>query len=268
MPYATVNNARIYFETEGKGPSLVLVAGYSCDLTFWDLVREELASHFTLVLLDNRCCGKSDYFEGHLTIEQMALDVAALIDHLHLEKAHVLGHSMGGAIVQALAFHHPDKVFSAIISHSLFNVYPITASALRFYVRLVKEGAPLRTQIEAMLPWLCSNNFLSKDQNRETFIALNEKNHRPVFPIGIEKQLEAIAAFNPFKWYQKISLPTLILCGEEDLLCPLKDSQTLAKEIPGAKLHVFLKQGHLTPIEEPHEFCQAVIPFLKKFHEF
>lgn len=262
MPFTQLRHGRLYYEIEGKGPPLVLISGFTCDRTFWDLIRHDLAKHFSLLLPDNRCSGQSESSEASITIEEMADDISEMIDRLQLHRPFVLGHSMGGAIVQALAYRHPTKIAAAIISHSLVKVHPITATVLELHTWLVKEQTSIRTRTKAMMPWLCSNEFLSDARNCEAFISANEKSPFPMTTHNLEKQFEAISKFNPNPWLEQITIPSFIFCGEEDLLCPLKDSQMLAKKIPNATLHIFAKQAHLTPMETPQIYGRAIIDTL------
>jgi pimeloyl-ACP methyl ester carboxylesterase len=99
-----------YYEEAGSGEPLVLICGLSADLTVWRLLLPELAKHFRVVSLDNRGAGRSSAPDEPYTIQGMADDAIALLDHLQIAAANVLGWSMGGVIAQSIALARPEMV--------------------------------------------------------------------------------------------------------------------------------------------------------------
>ena len=109
----------LYYEAHGQGEPLVLIpgTGFSCEA--WKPFQlPRLSQALRIILHDPRGCGRSTRLQGSCTIDQMACDVAALLDHLEIDSAHVLGHSMGGRIALALALNFPRKVRSLILASS------------------------------------------------------------------------------------------------------------------------------------------------------
>lgn len=261
MPYASVNSCRLYYEVEGKGPPLVLVAGYNCDLGFWAGVREELARHFQLILFDNRGFGKSECPHKSFTLEEMGEDVLHLIEKLGLKRPHILGHSMGGAIAQAIAYQHPAKIGRTIFAQTLSKFRPAPRAALLSQLHLYQDKVSLRRIAEVTLPWLFSESLLEKDDFCQTFIQFQEQN--PPRVDGLSLQLEALFQFDSRPWCSKITTHPLILSSDEDRFCPLQDAEWMAAKIPHAKLHIFQGVGHVALIERPTEFCQIVTHFLQ-----
>lgn len=259
MPYAKANGIRIYFERVGKGHPLLLIGDCSSDISWWEPVRKHLSRRFDLILFDNRGSGRTTRPQTSFTLEQMAKDTLALIDHLQLSKPHILGQSMGGAIAQILAYRHPEKIGKVILSQTYLKLRPVPEAA----IRATLHKAPLRQRIKASMPWLFSNRFMADKKKREAFIHKIMTNaHATPLPSQI-KQLNAAARFNSTSWYRKIASPTLVLAGDEDSLCPLYESLALASGIPNAKFHVFPRISHNAPHEIPDTFSQQILKFLQ-----
>ena len=114
MPHCVAARARIHYEVDGEGEPLVLIAGTAFDLSFWDDLLPELRG-FRVLRLDNRGAGLSDAPDEAFSIEQMADDVAAVMDAAGMPSAHVYGISMGGLIAQELAIRYPERVLSLVL---------------------------------------------------------------------------------------------------------------------------------------------------------
>jgi pimeloyl-ACP methyl ester carboxylesterase len=263
MPYATVNHLKMYYEIEGKGHPLILIQGYTSDLSSWDFVRRELSRHFQLLLFDNRGAGRTECPDSPFSIDQMALDTIELSRHLGLKKPHVLGHSMGGMIAQSIAFHYPSEVGKSIFSQTRIKLTASSISLMETLLELRESGLPSKMLTKIMMPWLLSNTFLGNRKLCEQFIERREQFKYPISLNGHKKQLVALKHFDSSSWYQKIRTETLILCGEEDLLCPPQDSYLLEKGIPSSKIYVFKHLGHMSQFERPEEFCSILLQFLK-----
>jgi pimeloyl-ACP methyl ester carboxylesterase len=123
LPKIKVNDLEVYYEVQGEGNPLVLIAGYSGTSQWWKEITpilEDLSKHYKTIAFDNRGAGRSSAPPGDYSIRKMADDVAGLLDALHIPRAHVLGYSMGGMIAQELAINHPGKVGRLILA----STYP------------------------------------------------------------------------------------------------------------------------------------------------
>jgi len=248
----------------GRAPPLVLIAGYSCDLSVWELVRKELARHFSLVLLDNRCIGRSECPSGPFTIEDMAKDTLDLIESLGLERPHVLGHSMGGAVAQMMARQQGGRIGKLVLAHPSIRSTPVGVAVLRSGLELLKAGVPMRLRAQVMMPWIFSNSFMANHEACEMVIKNMEQDLHPPTLEALKRQYEALVAFDSTPWQAQIRSPTLVLIGDEDLVCPPMESRRLVERVPNGQLHCFEGQAHSSLLERPAEFCQIVTGFLKK----
>src|SRR3712207_194537 len=110
MSIARINGIDLYYEETGSGPPLLLIAGLGGNTLGWVMLLPALAQHFRVIAFDNRGAGRSSAPPGPYTTRQMADDAAALLAHLGIERAHVLGLSLGGMIAQELALAHAERV--------------------------------------------------------------------------------------------------------------------------------------------------------------
>jgi 3-oxoadipate enol-lactonase len=267
MPFATVNNLKMYYEIEGHGHPLILIGGYTSDLSSWDFVRSELAKHFQLLLFDNRGAGRTEVPNTKFTIDQMAEDTIALARHLDLKTPHILGHSMGGMIAQTMAYRFPESVGKAIFSSTSTKLPQTSVFLMDTTLELREQGLSSRMLSKVMMPWMLSNAFLANSALCEKFIERREQLKYFISLEGQKGQLEALRHFDSSSWYQKIKTPSLVICGDEDFTCPAKDSYLLEQGIDGAKIHVFKHLGHMVPLERVEELCTLVVNFLG-MHDF
>jgi pimeloyl-ACP methyl ester carboxylesterase len=263
MPTYDGGTLRLHYEQDGNGPPLVLIAGYASDLTQWAPVRRELAAHHRLVLFDNRDAGRSENSDAAYSIAELAEDTAGLIHALGIERAHVLGHSMGGAIAQTLAAEHPHLVEKLILSNTFIKFNPVITTAFHWLLALRGQGHPAASICEGALPWIYSNRHLSDPANIEATVAEMLANPHPQPLAAQARQFAALIRFDSGPWFRKISAPTLVIAGEEDLCAPPAGCRELAAGIPGAKLVVLPRAAHVPLLETPAEYARIVLDFLK-----
>lgn len=264
MPKEKINGINLYYEVEGHGHPLLLIAGLTCDLTFWAPIRKELARYFQLILLDNRGAGLSDTPIHPYTIEEMASDAMSLTAHLGIKKAHVLGHSMGGAIAQMLTYKYPSIVNKLVLCNTFIKFIKTAEMGLKLLLGLHRDNFDPARLAEAALPWLFSNAFLSNPQNIAAFIdgALNHPHSQSY--MGHLRQFNALTTFDSTPWFHTIQKPTLVIASDEDPLCPMEGSLELSGGMTDAELYTFHHMSHLSLIEKPEEFNTILIDFLNR----
>ncbi len=116
MPTANIGEVELYYEEHGRGEPLIMVLGLGQDIATWGFQVEELSKHLRLIVFDNRDCGKSSRCADNYTTESMAQDILGLMNHLRIEKTHLLGTSMGGMIAQHVALMAPEGLKSLILA--------------------------------------------------------------------------------------------------------------------------------------------------------
>lgn len=261
MPITKHNDLETYYEIHGQGEPLILIAGYSCDHTVWTGVLDTLAKNFQVVIFDNRAIGQTKDAGNKFTIETLADDVIALMRALKLEKAHLVGQSMGGAIAQTIASKYPQQVKKLIILNSVMQFALTSAMALENSVKLRQLDLSLDTVIDSVLPWVFSSEYLAKPSNIKSFKELVANNP---YPQSIEDQLRQLAAirlFNSRDMVRTIKSPTLVVAAESDLITPLITVEKLARNIDHA-IFATTPGGHASLTEQPRKVGEIMLGYL------
>lgn len=266
MPIIQTNSIRLYYETHGSGRPLVLIAGISYDLWMWHKMVPGLAERCQVIAFDNRGSGRTDQPAGPYSAQLLADDTAGLIEALGLERASVMGHSMGGFIAQALALSRPDLVDKLILSATNFGGprhIPVTPQAMavlmdvsgdpaeRFKRGLSVSTAPgfAAAHPEVIQEWL----------DYRAANPLQPGPYQAQLAIGLGLIPEA-ASFE--RRLKEVKAPTLILFGEHDQVVPPGNAGLLARELPDSTVRILPNCGHFFPLETPEAAVAAVAEFL------
>lgn len=264
MGKASVNGVNIYYELHGQGPPLVMIMGLRRNIEWWYRQIPVLGRHYQLLVFDNRGAGRSDQPEMAYSIRLFAEDTAALMDHLGIEHAPVLGYSMGGYIAQELAINYPEKVQSLILAAtgaggpSAVKMDPERQKEFEDVVGLTPEQV-----LEKNSDIYFSPDFIETcpDEVAE-FIQVSLRHPQP--DVAFLRQYDACLRHDTSDRDKQIKVPVLIMTGGEDPLVPPENSTILQKYLPQADLVVFPKCRHCFFIEMAEEFNQKVIDFLRK----
>ncbi|OGT07113.1 MAG: hypothetical protein A2103_02585 [Gammaproteobacteria bacterium GWF2_41_13] len=263
MPYIKANKTNLYYEIHGKGNPLVLVTGY-CGNTFnWSLILNDLKKHFQCLIFDNRGTGLSDVPDGTYSVEDMAADTIDLINKLGFKKTHIYGNSLGGAIVQTMAYKYSDQIDRVIIGNSTAKFNAQMLFAAKNFIDYYEKNSDLLEQAKLWLPILMSENFITHEANLKAYFENSINNPKPISLKGMIAQYAGMHTFDSRKWVDKITHRCLILSGDEDLICLPKESQYLHEHIKNSQLHIFKHCGHLPHIEYPQLNNEIIMNFLQ-----
>ena len=264
MATININGVDIYYELHGQGDPLVLIAGYTCDHTFWNAMLDELAEKFQVLIFDNRGIGQTKDNGTTFTLETVAEDTMALVRQLGLIHPHILGQSMGGAIAQIIAKKYPEKINKLIILNSAAKFNTRTVKAIESLLNLRKENVSFDVLIEASIPWFFSSDYLAKPENISTFKEILRNNPYPQSIQDQERQFRTIPPFDSRDWIHEIKATTLVIAAEEDIVALPTESQQLANTIPNAQF-ITISGGHSSPLEQPNEVNKAILKFLNAY---
>src|SRR3989441_9502570 len=159
MPRVRIGELELFHTADGAGEPVLLVMGLGGEHHAWDLVRRELARRYRLVLLDNRDAGASDEARGPYGMGDMAADALGVIDHLGIERFHVVGASMGGAIAQHLALLAPTRVATLTLVATWGRTDAFLATILASWRLMVERLSPEQF-LAALAPWAFTYRFL------------------------------------------------------------------------------------------------------------
>ena len=263
MPTVQTNGIDIFYEVQGTGDPLLLIAGFACDHTIWSKVVADLAQHYRVVVFDNRGVGQTSGPDTALSIRQMAEDAAGVLDALALNPAHVAGQSMGGLIAQALALSHPAQVRTLMLLSSCAHVDERGKAIIESWGELPRLVSPA-TATRLILPWMYTKTFFATPGAVEEVIGQIMADPFPPNAQVIYAQSRAISTCNTSDRLGDIDCPTLVLVGSEDILFPVAFAEQLVRGIRGAELVVIEKTGHGLLIESPEAVSTALLDFLRR----
>jgi pimeloyl-ACP methyl ester carboxylesterase len=263
MPTVRANGIDVYYEDQGSGEPLLLIAGFACDHAIWSQVTPALAGKYRVISFDNRGVGRSSAPDSPYSIRRMAEDAAALLHEVGATQVHVAGHSMGGLIAQELALRYPERVCSLLLLSSQAKSDERGKALIETLGELPRMVDP-RTCARLIMPWLYTNAFYAKPGAIDQLVTWLIETPFPTTPQGMYHQSRAITACDTSGRLEAIRCPTLILVGKEDILIPPAFSQRLAKGIPTAELVVLEGTGHGLLIESPDTVAEAMLDFLSR----
>jgi len=268
MPKAKVSGISISYGVDGQGEPLVLIMGFAGPRLGWIFQKRAFRKHFQVITLDNRGVGRSDKPSGPYSMRMMADDTVGLMDHLDIEKAHILGVSMGGMIAQELAVNYPNRVRKLVLGCTFAREDEISGHSTEYFRGLgVEEGYSkdkLRSvAAERVLTTdlsLAFNNWLYK----MIVAPLSKVFARLLANKGIRAQFEAIVDHDTLDRLHKIEAPTLVITGTQDRIIRPSSSKAIANRIPNAKLVKVDGGSHTFFVEMKGRFNNEVLAFLRE----
>lgn len=263
LPKIKANDINIYYEVHGEGFPLVLIMGLSGNIDWWPPeFIEQMSSKFKTFIFDNRGTGRTDKPATEYTMKLMAEDALGLMDALDIHKAHIAGFSMGGMIAQEIVLNYPARVEKLILACTHCGYGSPQAFSAEFIELGAKvEGLSPEERIREIVPACIAENF--KRNNPDLVEEHIQRILQIPTPIDTTTgQLDAIMKWNACRKIKKITTPTLIIQGKEDILVPLINADFLAKKIPGAKKVILENSGHLF-LGDAEKLIQTMIEFLE-----
>jgi pimeloyl-ACP methyl ester carboxylesterase len=267
MPYAPSDGARLYYEEAGSGYPVIFVHEFSGDYTSWESQIAWFSRHYRCVVFNARGYPPSDVPETDAAYgdRHSADDIVAVMRHLHIKKAHVVGLSMGALAALLFGLRHPGLASALVIAGCGSGSDPATREAFqRDSVaradRLLREGWEAMARETAVAP--SRIQLKHKDPNGWEAFQRKLAGHSA---LGSAMTLRNYQAKRPSVYdleadLRKLATPTLIITGDEDASC-VQPSLYLKRMIPGSGLWVMPTTGHAVNIEEPAAFNAAVQEF-------
>ncbi len=263
MPFAKINNVSLYYDTYGDGAPLVLIAGLGSDSMSWFNVIEDLSRNNKLIVFDNRGCGRSDYPSGKITIEDMAEDTVGLLEYLKIDKANILGHSMGGYIAQEIAIKYPERVNNLILVSTAANTTARNKLIFKEFSEILNTDGYSDLWFKSWIEWLFTEEVQSDTSFIDLFISNALKYPYLQKPSGFDSQVNAINSYDCRSNLPLIKAKTFIISGSEDILITPENSLFLSEKIPDSTLEILNNAAHSIQVENPKAFSEAVLKFQK-----
>lgn len=262
MPDLTLDDITLHYEVDGAGPPLLLLAGMLSDSASWGPLVAMLSDRFTVIRPDNRSTGRTVLNDAPVDCALMAQDALALMDHLGHQRFHCAGHSLGGLLTLEIASAAPDRVSTAtVLASGRFRAHRIGAM---FQSLLAVRKAPQGEEmwLRALYPWAFGDAFFSDPSNVET--ALKAAIAYPYAQTieNMERQLAAFAAFRPAAKLENITMPSMVLYAEQDIMVDPKKARDSFDGLPNATHHTIAGAGHSIVWDAPDEVAQHMGDFL------
>ncbi len=257
MPFANVNNARMFYRLEGRAGLPVLVMSHSlgCDMGMWAAQMPQLLDRMQVLRYDTRGHGASDVPAGDCILDDLGRDVLGLAGLLNIPKFAFCGLSMGGAIGQWLAINAPGRITELILANTAPRFG--TPDMWEQRIRAVREGG-MGALVDTAMGRFFAPEVLASDPHaqsvRSVFLATD--------PAGYAACCAALRDTDFTGSIGKITVPTLVIGGDQDPSTPWAGhGEVLAQNIRGAKA-LRLDTAHLSNIGKAREFTQALLEFL------
>jgi 3-oxoadipate enol-lactonase len=248
------------YELLGDGPPLLLIQGLGYGGRGWGPVLDLLAEDFTVAAFDNRGFGASDVPPGPYSVRELAEDARAVLDAAGLDRAHVVGASLGGMVAQELALTHPQRIDRLVLACTTpggVGAYPMPSQTVSLMLEAptMPPDVALRKFVENALGDGGSADLV------ERIVAYRTAN--PPDLGGWQSQAAAGAVHDALDRIGSIAAPTLIVHGTEDAVVDSRNANLLADRIPGARVELLRGCGHLPFWEEPERFANLIKEFLQ-----
>ena len=258
---------RIAVDHCGAGPLVIFLHGIGGNRSNWRDQMPAVGAHILAAAWDARGYGDSDDYDGPLDFADFSRDLARVIDHFGERAAHLVGLSMGGFIAQDFYRRHPKKVLSLTLADTRNSLRRFNDEAF-----LKRREAPLlagrtpRDIAPELAPTLVSPGASNAVIQRlvESLAALRKESYlKTLRAVTLCGERPEFGDSNGFVELKSVNVPTLVICGADDEVTPPAMSVAMAEAIPKARLHIVDGAGHVSNVEKPDEFNDALLTFLR-----
>jgi len=264
MPTAHNGDVALFYDRDGPpdAPTVVFVEGLGYGSWMWQFQRDPLADAYDTIVFDNRGTGDSDCPEGPYTVTEMASDLEAVLDDAGIDRAHVVGASMGGMIAQRYAVEYDRGESLALLcsSHGGDDALPVPDETLAVMFD-VPEGADEREAVRHRMAPALSDGFAEANPDLIERI-VDWRLGSDATDAGRNAQAAAVETFDAADNLSALSLPTLVMHGTDDDVLPVENAQALDDRLPHAELTLFEGAPHLFFIERADEVTERLRRFL------
>lgn len=263
MPEVTINGFSTEYWETGSGEPVLFIMGTGMSGRAWKFQVEHFADRYRCITYDMRGVGVADCTDSEYSPSLLAEDAVALLDHLNIDSAHVVGFSLGSCTAQEMLLKYPDRITSAVLlstwaktadEHHMRRHYESRVNALR------------HSTMDVFRPfafWMWSQTLVDDEpayiEDLEAFLA-SVSGSREVS--GFIGHFEADLVHDTIGRLGSVTSPVLVLYGDEDLITLPRYNQRVAAAIPGSRLVEVSRAGHLAFLEQPHDINAAIEEFL------
>jgi 3-oxoadipate enol-lactonase len=264
MPRLSVNGVELHYVEAGEGDPVLMIMGFGGDHLAWAFQVPALSERYRVITFDNRGVGQSSVPDAPYSTRLMADDAVGLLDALAIERAHVIGVSMGGMIAQEVALGHPRRVRSLQL-HGTYARPDGHIQALMEAWRTIRTKATPEEWLRTVALWLFSpRTYAERPDFIEMVIQTGLATPHPFSLTGFLRQGEAVRGHDTLDRLSGLTHPTLVSVAEDDVLVPPRFARELAAAVPGAELRVVEGAAHGYFWERANVFNTMCLEFLDR----
>ena len=257
--HARIADIDVHYEVTGQGPWLTLSHSLAVHLGMWAPQVQALSQHFTVLRYDTRGHGATSAPPAPYTLDRLADDAHGLLQHLGVARTHWLGLSMGGMIGQVLAIRHPEVLDRVVLADTTGQVPPAGAALWADRVRIARSDGLQALEQPTLSRWFTEPFRLAQPALMAQVGAMIRGT--PVE--GYAGCCAAIATTDTLAALATQRSPALVIVGDQDAATPPAAAEAIARHWPGAQLVVLADASHLSNLEQPAAFNEAVLGFLR-----
>ena len=256
------NGIEMNYEMSGKkgGPVVMLSHSLASSLVMWDPQMKVLEKEFSVLRYDVRGHGKSEATQGPYSLELLAEDAIRLLDGLGIDKVHWVGLSMGGMIGQGIALNYRNRLISLVLCDTSASVAEESHQMRDERIALARQKGIEALLDQTMERWFTPSFLLRKSPAiasiRREFLSTSLEGY-----IGC---MEAIRRLNYLPLLERIDLPVLVIVGADDMATPVSAAEAIHARIRNSVLVILKSCRHLSNVEQPKAFNDALMQFLKR----
>lgn len=257
MPMIEVDGCPLYVEIEGPedAPALMLSNSLGTDLHMWDPQEKPFSQRFRLLRYDRRGHGKSAVPPGPYSMERLGRDVLGILDYLGIRSIDWCGLSMGGMVGQWLGANAPDRIRRLVLANT--SSYFPAKEPWNERIATVRQNGLTALADPMMARWFTAP-FIAREG---TAIARMKAMMLATPPAGYIANCEAVRDMDHREMLKRITAPTMVIAGRNDVATPPEAGEFIQAHIPGARL-TLLDAGHISNIEQADRFTATVLDFL------
>jgi 2-hydroxy-6-oxonona-2,4-dienedioate hydrolase len=262
--YLNLSDGKLYYETAGEGQPLILVHAGFVDSGMWDEQFSVFAEHYNVIRFDQRGFGKSDAVQAPVSRRD---DLLRLMDHLKIEKAHLVGCSMGGGVVIDFALDHPERVLSLVPVSAVpdgFEMRGEMPEEMKEMMEAAQKGDLERVSELQIRLWVDGPFRQPEQVNPQIRQHAAEMTKIPVARGTFAAGMNPLNPLTPpaAGRLAELKMPTLIIAGALDNSEIVRAADVMASEIKHAQKHIIQEGAHVPNMDKPAEFNRAVLNFL------
>lgn len=263
MPFVEARGRRIYYERHGEGPAVLFLHGAGSNAATWWQQLPAFSARHTCITMDIRCFGRSVAPVQEFALDNFAEDAIAILDREQLERAALVGQSLGGFVGLKLSLDHPERVAAFVACDSSLGIDHTILLDIFANRRITQRAVTVEQR--SLGRWFLENH----PDKAQLYAQINHFNPS-AHSIPNAEWGEALAALLqpgnllPVHALRDLACPTLLLVGSEDPIVPVAVMREVAELVAGSELAVIEDAGHSAYFEKPQEFNRAVLDFIAR----